>query len=123
MTGAKQQSKASYENFAEVKCPLGNGRRKRSTGGVKPGQLAVSIANKAGSQASNVILFTRFDSRCQTCDTNTGECTVKVSTSTGECTVKVSTNTAECAVKVLVCRRESLGDVYKIVHLSCHFKI
>lgn len=81
--GPRQQTKASYENFAEVRCPVGGSRSKRSGGAAGsttlPGQAAVSVANAPGAKSSNIILYTMYDSRCQTCDFKTGECQVKVS--------------------------------------------
>jgi len=71
---------ASYENFAEVKCHMAKSRTRRSTGAVNtPGQFAIGVTNNPGNQASPVILYIRYDSRCQACDTKTGECKVKVS--------------------------------------------
>ena len=82
--GSKQRSKASYENFAEVRCPVGDrSRSKRSVGAggstALPGQSAVSVANTPGANPSNIVIYTQYDSRCQTCNFKSGECKVKVS--------------------------------------------
>ncbi|KAF6038677.1 hypothetical protein EB796_003006 [Bugula neritina] len=78
VSGVKHSVEASYENFAEVKCHMAKSRTRRSTGAVNtPGQFAIGVTNNPGNQASPVILYIRYDSRCQACDTKTGECKVK----------------------------------------------
>lgn len=79
--GEIEAVQASYKNFAEVKCPMGRTRAKRALGSSNvtvPLQLAVSVANTKTSAGSDIIIYTQFDSRCQSCDFSTGEWTVKV---------------------------------------------
>ncbi|XP_067939850.1 von Willebrand factor D and EGF domain-containing protein-like [Watersipora subatra] len=77
LTGRETEVQASYENFAQVRCPVGRARSKRDAKTPPAGQQAVSVSNIKGARSSNHIVYTQYNSLCQLCDMTTYKCTVR----------------------------------------------